>query len=83
MKRFTAVKIPHELKDACEACGATVEDDTVDEWITLICVAPDGFIWRETGGYHLLVQWERGQSSDDAVHDAKVRIAIGIEPEDT
>lgn len=59
--------------------GATVEEDSgCRESRILQIVAPDGKLWKSTGGCHLVV----AMNEKGAFEDAKNRISFGLEDGD-
>jgi hypothetical protein len=62
--------------------GGVLEDDGLDVWgvRTYQCVAPEGFYWSESDGYHLAVFWDRGDkvSQAGAFEDVVGRIRAGL-----
>ena len=68
------------LRSACDAVGATVEQDGGGRWVVYQCCAAPGMVWCETGGLHIRVEWPAGSSAadrSDCIRDAISRIASG------
>ena len=74
------------LASAAAQHDGTVEDDSVGLYVNLQVCAPEGKVWVDSDGEHLVVSTARGPQSwlDDAVADALQRIAQGTKdaPED-
>lgn len=73
------------LRQACEAVGATLVEADGGRYIVYQCVAPDGQFWCDTDGYHLVVSWMPGcsdsrASKDAGIIDALERVAEGLRP---
>lgn len=68
------------LRRAAAAVGATVENDSVGNWICYQVVAPDGKRWVESDGHYLVVSCYTGNRNwvKDAIADALPRIASGL-----
>jgi hypothetical protein len=73
------------LRRVVERGGGKLEYDGIQWGVRIYqAVAPDGFHWNDSGGYHLVIQWVPGDVVDqrDTFADVVNRVADGLHPMD-
>lgn len=71
------------LRKQCAKVGATLEHDEDGRLEVYQCVAPDGFFWKASDSYHLVLSWMPGcpdskKAKMEAIEDALERVALGL-----